>query len=199
MSTGVVHQIMQQNSLDKIREKETTERSYRWYQDIIRKVGLASVSPTKLMQTDIGQFVSTIELGSMYLFFYDPKTKEELPYYDTVPLVIIFKKAPGGFLGLNLHYLSPMLRMKLLGKLLEVTNDKNLSETTKFQLRWKLLDNAARFPGVHACVKRYLKSNINSRLLKINPLDWKKSIMLPIDNFEKASRQTIFNKSRDYL
>jgi hypothetical protein len=190
---------MQSSSLDKIREKENTERSYRWYQDIIRKVGLASFSAQRVMQTDIGEFSNTVETGNMYLFFYDPKTKEELPYYDTVPLVIVFKKVQGGFLGLNLHYLSPMLRMRLLEKLLAVTNDATLSETTKFRLRWSLLDNATRFPGVHACVKRYLKSQVNSRLLKINPKDWKKSIMLPIDNFEKASRQTVFNKSKKYL
>jgi hypothetical protein len=190
---------MQPNPIDKIREKETAERSYRWYQDIIRKVGLASFSAQRVMQTDIGEFVSNVEMGDMYLFFYDPKTKETLPYYDTVPLVVTFKKVKGGFLGLNLHYLSPMLRMKLLGRLLEVTNDTTLSETTKFRLRWNLLDNATRFPGVHACVKRYLKSHINSRMLKINPKDWKKAIILPIDNFEKESRQTVFNRSRKYL
>ena len=43
-------------------------------------------------------------IGSMNMFFYDPKHKETLPYYDRFPLAIIVKPAPGGFYGLNLHY-----------------------------------------------------------------------------------------------
>jgi hypothetical protein len=41
--------------------------------------------------------------GNMYMFAYDPKFKEELPYYDRFPLVLVIGPAPGGFLGLNLH------------------------------------------------------------------------------------------------
>lgn len=135
----------------------------------------------------------------MYLYMYDPKLKEELPYYDTFPLTIVFRKVPGGFLGLNLHYLPPMLRMKLLGRLLEYTNDKTMSDTTKFKLKWTLLNNAARFPGVHACVKRYLYSHVQSRIMRIHPADWKKTIMLPIDNFKKAPRNHVFSDSRETL
>jgi hypothetical protein len=41
-------------------------------------------------------------VGSMQMFFYDPKTKETLPYYDTFPLVVVVGPAEGGFYGLNL-------------------------------------------------------------------------------------------------
>jgi hypothetical protein len=181
--------------LDKLREIETADKSFRWYLDAIRKVGLASVSAARILKSDIGEFVSSVQPGDMYLFFYDPKLRESLPYYDTVPLVITFRRVPGGFMGLNMHYLPPMLRMRLLNKLMEYTNDSTLSESTKFRLKWSLLDNASRFPGAKVAVKHYLNNYVQSRVLKINPADWKKAIMLPIDNFEKASKNRVFEDS----
>lgn len=190
---------MANNPIQSIRDAETSEKSYRWYQDMIRKVGLASVSASRIMKTDVGEFVTTVEMGDMYLFLYDPKTADKLPYYDVAPLVAVFRKVSGGFYGLNFHYLPPMLRMRLLSRMMEYTNDNSLSEKSKFMLRWQLLDNAARFPGVHACVKRYLYNQVSSRVLKIYPKDWRKAIMLPIDSFEKASRTAVYTDSRSKM
>jgi hypothetical protein len=184
---------------DKIRQKETPDKSYKWYQDIIRALGLASVQPAKVLRSDIGEFVTTINVGTMLLFVYEPKTKDTLPYYDTFPLVMPFRKVPGGFYGLNFHYLPPLLRMRLLEKMISYVSDTTLSDKSRFRLQWNLLNNAAKFPGVHACVKHYLYSHINSRIMQIHPKDWKKAIMLPVDNFEKASRTKVFKDSRDKL
>ena len=181
--------------LDKIREVETPEKSFRWYQNMIRKVGMESVSGARILKSDIGEFVSSVRPGDMHLFIYDPKLRDSLPYFDQFPLVITFRSIPGGFVGLNMHYLPPMLRMKLLTKMMEYTNNRNLTETTRFKLKWTLLDNASRFPGARVAVKHYLNSHVQSRVLKINPADWKKAIMLPIDNFEKASRDKVFRDS----
>ena len=82
---------------DKIRQKETPDKSYKWYQDIIRSLGLASVQPAKVLRSDIGEFITTINVGTMLLFVYDPKTKDSLEYYDTFPLVMPFRKVAGGF------------------------------------------------------------------------------------------------------
>ena len=72
-------------------------------------------------------------IGSMQMFYYDPKYKETLPYYDRFPLSIIVKPAKGGFLGLNLHYLPPILRAQFLDALMETVTSKK-SEDAKFQL-----------------------------------------------------------------
>ena len=57
-------------------------------------------------------------IGKMYFYFYDPKTKERLPYYDRFPLVIPIEEYKDGFLGLNLHYIHPKSRINLLDKLI---------------------------------------------------------------------------------
>jgi hypothetical protein len=130
---------------------------------------------------------------------YDPKLADKLPFYDTVPVVVVFRKVPDGFYGLNFHYLPPMLRMQLLDRMMKYISDETIGETTRMQLTWKLLNNAARFPGVNVCVKRYLYNQIGTRIMKIYPRDWRKTIMLPIDTWEKASRNEVFLDSRSKI
>ena len=187
------------NPIQQLRDRETPTSSFRWYQDMIRKLGMTNIQPQKVMKSDIGEFVTSITLGSMYMFMYDPKTADKLPYYDTIPVVVTFRKVPDGFYGLNLHYLPPLFRMRLLDKMMELVNDDTLSEDTRMAVTWKILNNASRYPGVNVAVKRYLYNQVGSRLMRIFPKDWRKTIMLPIDNFEKASRNVVFNDSRSKM
>ena len=62
-------------------------------------------------------------IGEMYMFSYDPKYKDVLPYYDMYPLVIPIEMYADGFLGLNLHYLPPLARARLLDSLKKVANN----------------------------------------------------------------------------
>ena len=57
------------------------------------------------------------KLGGLYFFFYNPKLRDDLPYYDIFPLVIPIEKYHDGFLGLNLHYLPIRYRQLLIQKL----------------------------------------------------------------------------------
>jgi hypothetical protein len=187
-----------EKSLDKIREKETPASSIRWYQDSIRKLGLNLSTASGIMHTDLGQLVGKPIPGDMYLYLYSPKTKDALPYYDTAPLVIPFRSAKGGFYGMNMHYLPPLMRMQLLNRLLEYAtpSPNSITNTTRLRLRWSLLNNAAKFPGIEHCVKRYLYSHVKSRFLQINPTDWRKAIVLPIESFEKATMNKVYSDAR---
>lgn len=190
---------MPANSFQTLRQKETPTSSFRWYQDMIRKLGMTNLTAQKVLRTDIGEMVTNIQTGNMYLFMYEPKTADKLPYYDTVPVTVVFRKVPGGFYGLNLHYLPPMSRMMLLDRMIKLVEDKNLTETSRMRVTWKLLNNAARFPGANVAVKHYLYEQVASRFMRIFPNDWRKTIMLPIDNFEKQTRNAVFNDARSKM
>ena len=66
-------------------------------------------------------------MGGLYYFLYDPKTKNDLPYYDKFPLVMPLKRDADGFLGLNLHYLPLNYRINFMRKLLPfaIYNDQD--------------------------------------------------------------------------
>tara|TARA_Y100000389_G_C17442032_1_gene509205 strand:+ start:492 stop:1067 length:576 start_codon:yes stop_codon:yes gene_type:complete len=174
------------------------DRSFRWYQDAVRKLANNIDSYSGATRSDLGEFTNKLEPGNMYMYVYDPKFKDTLPYYDQFPLCLPFDDMTGGFVGLNLHYLPPLLRAKLLGELLNYT-DKELSDKSKIEVSWSTLKSFSKFPGVQPTVKKYLYSQVNSRFLKIHPEHWKASIFLPTQNFVGASTQKVYRDSRDII
>lgn len=187
-------------TLQDIRAKSLTQpRPVDWYRRQVRSLGNQFDTPGNLLRSGIGEMVGRPEIGSMYMYLYDPKTKNTLPYYDRFPLVLPYDTAPGGFYGLNLHYLPYGLRFQLLEALIRTKNTRTVTGDTELQLSWNILQSASRFPGVKPTVKRYLFTHIKSRILKINPEDWNIAAMLPVEQFEGASKQQVFNRSRDAL
>lgn len=134
----------------------------------------------KVMQ-DLKRKRSSIEIGGMYFYVYDPKTKDKLPLYDTFPLVIPFDRLGDGFMGLNLHYLPQRERAVLLDKLSRFTNDSKYDDKTRFTFTYEALMSVANFSKI--AIKRYLFSHVRSRFIKIDANEWEIAIFLPVENF----------------
>ena len=69
--------------------------------------------------------------GRMSMFFYDPKTKARLKYYDTFPLVLQIEPMRGGFIGLNFHYLPYGARFAFLQQLQSYASNSKFDQSTK--------------------------------------------------------------------
>ena len=87
-------------------------RSTAWYRDKIAEFG----KPTAMQLIKDGKRNTTPFYGKLDMFFYYPKLKSTLPYYDRFPLVLPMQGYGDGFLGINLHYLPIPLRIRLLDK-----------------------------------------------------------------------------------
>ena len=97
---------------DKISDKAGgVKKSSSWYRNAVASIADTVTARKLYNQGKINQRPSG---GRLNLFFYDPKFKEKLPYYDTFPLVLPFETIRGGFLGINFHYLAPVVRFSLL-------------------------------------------------------------------------------------
>ena len=134
---------------------------------------VSSLRPTKgdLMK-DRERLKNKSLIGRMYFYFYDPKTKDTLPYYDRFPLVIPIERYPDGFLGLNLHYISPKQRIILLDKLSSILTDHNYDENTRLRISYAYLTAASKAFEATPCIKRYLFSHVQSRFLEITADEW---------------------------
>ena len=139
------------------------------------------------------------KIGMMYCFFYDPKTKATLPYYDKFPLVFPFSRTEDGFIGLNMHYLPHKLRFVLLDRLLMFKNNEKFDESTKLKYSWAAIDGMSKFALAKPCVKRYLSSHMKSPLHNINSDDWATAMMLPVERFVGASQAAIWADSRNKI
>ena len=174
-----------------------TQESRDWFRK--KAQSMRSVNRNQLMKEDPIQLSNRQVVGSMYMFFYDPKLKKELPYYDSFPLVIVIGPAEGGFLGMNLHYLPPILRAKFLDSLLDVASNKKYDDTTRFEVSYSLLKKAAKFKYFKPCVKHYLSNNVKSRLARVPAPEWEIATFLPTADFQKSGKSSVYRDSRKMI
>lgn len=174
------------------------QRSQQWYQTQIRQLSKVNNTVDRLLSSDTQHLTSRILPGRLYLFQYDAKHKDTLPYWDAMPLVFPFKKVKDGFLGINLHYLPYGLRFKLMGNLLDLTKHTN-DENTQLSLSWQFLNASSKFTGVNACVKHYLSSQLQSRFLNIPSDQWLAASMMPLEQFQNANKDAVWRQSRKII
>lgn len=154
-----------------------------------------TVNPKATIQQ--GPFLTNrIIPGNMYLFAYDPKTKEDLPYYDRFPLVFPFRRVQDGFYGINMHYLPPLLRAKLMDALYDTVNNDKMDETTRLRINYRILQSAAKFRYFEPCVKHYLNNHVKTRFLRVDPTQWDVALFLPLERFAKANKLKVYADSK---
>jgi hypothetical protein len=159
------------------------------------KVKSLSPSRTALMK-DRDNLKDKSMIGRMYFYFYDPKLKDMLPYYDRFPLVIPIERYQDGFLGLNLHYISPKQRVILLDKLSNFLNNHRYDETTRLRLSYDHLKNASTLYEGLPCIKKYLYKQVKSRFLEITADEWDIAALIPYEYFDGATKNKVWTDSR---
>jgi len=174
-----------------------TQAARNWYRDAARDFG--SVNEKNLMRSDRNRLTANPQVGSMYMFYYDAKHKDTLPYFDRFPLIFPFKKVDGGFMGINMHYLPLQYRAKLMDSLYDLTTNERYDERTKLELSYKLLNSAGRFRYFKPCVKHYLTGQLRSRFMYIYPSEWDMALFLPLERFQGASKTKVWSDTRRTL
>jgi hypothetical protein len=155
------------------------------------------VSMVKGIAREKSRYVRSFIKGRLYFFLYDPKMKNELPYYDRFPLVLILEKYDDGFLGLNLHYLPVKYRILFLRKLMQFAILDDQDEIKRMRVTYDILNASKRFREFKPCVKRYLFPHIKSRILAVQPDEWETAMYLPVHQFKGEKPQQIWKESME--
>jgi len=167
-----------------------------WFRSIVNRTkGQFSDETPKTILSRSDSLVSKSVLGKMYFYSYDPKWKNELPWYDTFPLVFPIEKYPDGFLGLNFHYLAPKHRAILMDQLKMFANNKSYDETTKLKLTYNMLKGFTKIKRAKPTVHRYLSSKVKSKYVLVNADEWEVALFLPVERFRKASKKKVWAHS----
>ena len=167
-----------------------------WYRSAAGKL-MSNITPGVFeKRTDEARKVSSMEFGYMYAFKYDPKTKNDLPYYDTFPLIFPVRMDSDGFLGINFHYLPPVLRAKLMNALYSTLTNKKYDDTTKVKISYSILQSASKYRYFKPMLKKYLRSHVRSQFLEIQVNEWDMAIFLPTESFRKADTGRVWEESR---
>lgn len=171
-----------------------TKESREWFMNRLKD--MKGISRQGLLKDNRLQARQRFGAGNMYMFFYDPKHRKTLPYYDAFPLTIMLGPAPGGFYGLNMHYLPPQLRAVLFDRLLDTTNNSRYNESTKFKVDYQMLKAASSLKLFKPCLKHYLTSQVDSKIVLVEPTEWEIAMFMPTHQFNGANSRSIWAQSR---
>jgi len=180
-------------------ELQTMSRqSFKWLMNKVTSLKSINRVPGTIKKEDFRE-VTRFALGGLYFFQYLPKGRDELPYYDTFPLVLILEKYSDGFLGLNLHYLPLKYRVAFMDKLMEYAQLNDDNDIRRIKITYDILNASRRFSEFKPCIKRYLHSHIKSRILAVMPNEWDVAIFLPIQQFKKAPVNEVWQDSVEQM
>jgi len=181
-----------------------SRKATRWFMEKVKEVyGTKRLNTNEILtETKANKYVSKrieggdIAFGKMYTFVYSPMHKNKLPYYDLFPLTIMIGRYSDGFLGLNLHYLSPKYRQILLDKLYPLLTNRKYDHTTRLRLTYEMVRDWKKLRYAKPCIKRYKSKKIRSRVLQIPASDWNTAIYLPYERFKKKNKISVWLDSK---
>ena len=102
----------------------------------------------------------------------------------------------GGFIGMNFHYLPPLLRFEMLDKMSRFATDRQFSKKTIFDINY---DDVKRIKIIKPTLKKYLWSHMRSDFLRVDLDEAAIAIMLPVARFKKASEAVVWSDSRNKI
>lgn len=175
-------------------EKRSRE-ARQWFIEQVKELN-GRINRNKLLNSPELKAKKTPQWGFMYMFVYDAKTKDTLPYWDRFPLIIMTEPAPGGFYGINLHYLHPNVRAIFLDKLMATIRGKEMNERTRLKIRYQLLQSVRKYREFAPCYKRYLFDHVRTRISQVPADQWDVAIFLPTEHFKGAAKTKVWAESK---
>ena len=135
--------------------------------------------------------------GRFYMFFYNPKGKANLPYWDRFPLIYLIKTYKNGsFLGLNFHYVDYNTRARFLSNSMKWANNRPLQENSKLLLHYPTMKKSRKYKAYRAMIKRYDPKYIHSQIIRVPGDEWEIAIHLPVERFRQANKRQVWIRSR---
>ena len=171
------------------------KRSAKWFQDKIK--GLKGEMRNRFSSTNAAKFYREAETriqpavlkrraerGDLFCYYYNPKYKDVLPYYDMFPMIMLLKAEKETFLGINFHYLRPKWRAILL--------DRVTAKIGGGLPKWSKLRQIRQ---IAPTIKRYRYDHIMKRIIAIKEDEREIAIFLPTERFKKSSKQKVWSDS----
>lgn len=161
-----------------------------------------------------------LQIGTIYTFQYDPKYKDKLSFYDNYPINLIMghietKDGKMNPYGINLSYIPPPIRIKILDKFIDIfevqidNNRKLISDiSTLFNhpqkdhipITYKVAKMVLKDSGFEYAIRSYIYSRIESDPKIITYDEWYRTCLFSsqyIKGLNLASIRYRYKKARD--
>jgi len=173
---------------------QEVRRSARWFHDKVR--GLKGELRNRFSSTNAAKFYresekinplifrKRISLGDLFCYYYNPKYRKILPYYDMFPMIMLLSAEKETFLGINFHYLRPKWRAILL--------DRVTAKIGGGLPRWRKIRNIKQ---IAPTIKRYRFDHIMRKVVPIEKDEQEIAIFLPTERFRKSGKAKVWSES----
>lgn len=175
---------------------DNSAESLAWLRQKYNDINPRDVLPKEFIK-DLDRYRRVPLIGRLYMFLYNPKYRDVLPYYDRFPLVFPIRRVPGGFYGINIHYLAPRYRALLMDSLYNTISDTDFDENTRLKINYDILNSASKYRWFRPCVKHYLTPHLSSQLLYIDPKEWNLALFVPSEQFRGANKREVWADSKE--
>ena len=174
-----------------------TRRSKAWFDEKIKLMNPRRVRPNSILLRDGGsQLTGNLIPGKLYAYYYMAKGRDDLPFFDTFPMVFPFAKNGDTFHGLNMHYLDYQMRFALFKELLKISSATNLNESSKMKFTWEMVKGVSKLAPAQACVKQYRFDHVRSPFLEIEPNDWATALLMPLARWSGSTDAAVWQESK---
>lgn len=140
--------------------------------------------------------------GQLIMFnYFEPKTKEELQYYDAMPCTIFFgivnTKNGKRVIGFNIHYYPPRIRYQLMNRIFEIFRpiyEKQFNEPLKEEMsyfNYKMLISQLQKAKLDFGIREYIPQ-LMAKIVPIPVSGWQKAVFTE-GHFRKETREQILN------
>ena len=170
------------------------KRSTKWFHDKIK--GLKGEVKNRFSSTNAAKFYRESEkindavfkrrvsLGDLFCYYYNPKYRKTLPYYDMFPMIMLLSAEKETFLGINFHYLRPKWRAILL--------DRVTAKIGGGLPKWSKL---RQIKQIAPTIKRYRYDHIMRKVIPIEDDEQEIAIFLPTERFKKSGKAKVWSES----
>ena len=166
--------------LDPLKDKQGgIRKSVDWYRKNVADLS-NRITAAALMRS--GKLNGIPSKGRLNFFFYDPKYKQVLPLYDRFPLLLPLETIPGGFMGVNFHYIRPVQRVSLLNNLQRFATG-GMKPSTRIDATY---DGIKGVSITRNMIKKYLYGHVRSSFLRVDFDEAALAVMLPVQQFRKG-------------
>lgn len=145
---------------------------------------------------------TSIMPGQLIMFnYFQPKTEEQLKYYDAMPCTIFFgtiktKEGPR-VIGFNIHYYPPKIRFMLMDRIFDIFKpmyleswDTSLPEEIS-DFNYKMLIRQLQKAKLDFGIREYIPQLMH-KITPIPPAHWQKAVFTE-GRFKKETREQILN------
>ncbi len=139
--------------------------------------------------------VSSLVSGNMYFYKYLAEPTNIL--FDRFPLIFMIRKKGQLFEGINFHYIPVKWRMPLFEDMKKFFDSDEMEADTRLRVRAfrNIILTNLKYRFAKVAIHRYRKENIRSKVLRIPPTEWHKTILQPAQKFVSGSLQKINTNS----